>query len=332
MNAFYYKASGKISEYFILYFVLVMALALPILSNAYIYIIYHMPFVHLNFLFTLGCGLALGALVNHTVRFGKARSPLAVFMLTIVALCALKYIQWCVYIPLVVAEAYGFPMSYGQRFAESLYYMARPGAIWQAARIIRELGVWGFGASYKVNGIMLQTIWTAEFVIMGAAALMLSWEQPRRPFSEAADGWYGEMKEKAAADMPENFASLKNNPESSFSDGLIKLIKTRKPDKPSFLSITFYQPPEGSAGEPYYLSIEQIAHQKGKAKAKTLVNYRAVSEEGVRRMIDSNTIGAKRKAVADTVGEAAEEAMEEAMGQAALKAAVLEPAEEAGAL
>ena len=273
MNAPYYNVSNKTSEYFIWYFILVMVFAIPVLSFVYITLIHYMPFVYLNFVFTIGCGALLGRVVNHAVDFGKARRPVAVLVLTFIALCILKHNQWCVYVPMVVADVYGFPMTLGRRIAGMTHYFARPGELAEAVRVINRYGAWGFTKSARVTGVFLHFIWIAEFVLMTAAATITSWGAPLRPFSEKADDWYSERKDKIESDMPADFAGFKYNMENGRFDELLRLTAAGKTDKTKSMRITLYQPPRDIAEEPYYLTIEQVAQNKGKAKAKVLAEY-----------------------------------------------------------
>ena len=291
MLASYYRPSGKSAIEFFLYYLLVMGVSLPILSNVYIYIVHFLPFVYINIVFTVGCGLLVGLMMNRIVKAGKCRNPLVVLILVLIAVCVLKYIQWCVYIPLVVSDVYGFPMTLGERFAESVFYFKRPGDVIVAARIVNEYGVWGFGKSRIVTGLALCIVWIFEFLIMICAAVVSSWDQPGRPFSEKSGAWYEEMKEKAEAGTPGDFASLVGGMENGVYAELLRLAAEGKTDRSNYLSLTFYQPPQGSVAEPYYLTIEEAVERKGKVKTKTRINYLAIDEKNVGSIINREAPG-----------------------------------------
>jgi hypothetical protein len=276
MNELYYKPSGKFSEFFFLYFVLAMGIAIPILTPAYIYLIHYIPVVQLNVIVVVACGAAMGLIASHAAKFGKARNRLVVVGLTLVAMCALKYIQWCVHIPLVVSEVYGFTMPLGERFAESLYYITRPGEVIEAARIINEYGTWGFEKTATVTGVALCIVWIFEFAIMSAFAVMVAWGRPGHPFSEEADGWYIALVEKLEADIPDDFDALKNDLHSGVYSGLARLVALGKTNAESYLGLSFYTPPQGSVSEPDYLTITQMTIKKGKAKMKDLLKLLAI--------------------------------------------------------
>jgi hypothetical protein len=280
MNTPYYKPSGKTAEFFIPYFALIMLIAIPILSVAYIYLIHYIPSVYVNLIITVACGLGLGTAASHAARFGKARNSVIVIILTLVAVLILKYVQWSVYIPLIVSEVYGFPMAFAERWAETIFYLARPGDIIEAARIINEYGVWSFNSSGTVTGGVLCIVWIAELIIIAAAAVTAAWNQPLRPFSEAADGWYAEVKEKVETALPEDVGDMVNSIENGVYKELIKLASAEKTDKLKLLRLTFFKPPDSVPEEPYYMLVEQATEKKGKAKFKVAAQYLAIDAAG----------------------------------------------------
>jgi hypothetical protein len=297
----YYKASGKTSEFFIPYFILVMLVAIPFISVAYVYLVHFIPFVYLNFFLAAGCGLAIGSLVNHTVDYGRARSPFIVLLFTLIAIGALKYFQWCVYIPMVVSDVYGFPMTIGERFAQTFFYLARPGDVNQAAGIINEFGVWGFTGKMKVTGALLHLIWIGEIILMACAAVVSSWDRPRRPFSEEVGDWYDAMDENAEFDMPGDADALRRKMATGEFADLPGLAAEGKSDEEAFMRLTFFKPPPGSASEPYYMTVDRAVQRNNKIKTKTLAEYLAIDARRVREILGKELVESK------TAGDAVDE-------------------------
>ena len=292
MNIQYYKSSGKVSEFFIPYFILLVALSVPILSIAYIYLIYYIPIIYFNVLITIGSGYVFGGLIAHTVRFGKARNPLLVHILTAVAICLFKYIQWCVYIPLVVSEAYGFSMTFAERFSESVYYLIRPGEVYEAMRIINEYGVWSFSKTGTViTGVVLLGIWIAEFAIIAASAFSAVRNLILMPYSEASDGWYVDMADSVETDMPEYFESLRRDLENGNYIELIKLAEAPRSNPAKSMRVTFCKPPQGAEGEPHYMSISQVVMKKGKANTKSLLKYLSIDPHSIDLIVNGEEPG-----------------------------------------
>lgn len=292
MNSSYYKPSGKSTLEFFLLFLLFMGISLPVISNIYIYLVHFIPFVYINVVLTAGCGLLAGFLIDRAVVLGKARSPLMVLALTLAAVCVMKYIQWCVYIPLVVSRVYGFPMTLGERFAESLFYFKRPGDVIVAMRIINEFGVWGFSKARIVTGTPLGVVWVLEFLIMAGAAALMTWVQPGRPYSEEAGAWYAEMTDKATTNLPEDVRLLIGKLEGGMYADFRELARVGAESRQEYLSVTFYQPPEGSLTEPHYMAIDQCEDRKGRIRIKPLARYLAVDGQSVRDIINSGAFGA----------------------------------------
>ena len=271
---------------FFVFFVIFMVIGIPIISTAYIYLIHYIPFIYLNFLIAIGCGCLLGYLIRLAAKLGKARSPSVVLVCTLVAVIVMKYVQWCIYIPMVLDNVYGLYDMYGVditlwgRFVDSFDLFTRPGEVFDWAKSINEVGVWGISsssstaASSVVTGAMLLIVWILEFLIMAFGSIIVSRLQPLSPFSEESNGWYVEMGKKIETAIPGDFNAMRVSMENGNFSGLIQLSKAGKTDPVNFLRITFYQPPKPSSSEPYYLNIRLtnvVKKNKKKAQTKTQV-------------------------------------------------------------
>ena len=286
MRDSYYKPSGLIGAKFFLFFILTLIIGVPILSVAYIYLIHYIPFIYLNIFFALGIGALLGYLILLAAKHGKARNPLVVCACALVAVVLMKYIQWCIYIPMVLDdvfgmyEAYGINMTFWGRFTESLHLFAAPGEVYDWASAINEVGVWGIRArvgaevSDTVKGAMLLMVWAMEFLIMAITSISISRSQPKSPFSEESNDWYVDMGMNIETDIPADFSAIKNNAERGNFNDIVQLARAGRTNNSRYLRLSFLQPPRPSSSEPCYIKIVQItADKKNKGKTKALVRY-----------------------------------------------------------
>ena len=131
-----YKPSGKITPAFIFMYLAILIICVPLLSFAYTYgLFYVVEFsVYGGFLLTVLCGMALGFLVGLAAKVGKARSPVVVILLSIVAVALMKYVQWSIYIPLIYSEMWGASWTLAERFDDTLFLLTAP------AQMFADLG------------------------------------------------------------------------------------------------------------------------------------------------------------------------------------------------
>jgi hypothetical protein len=233
-----------------------MLAAVPVLSTVYIYLIHYIPFIYANFFITIGCGLAIGFVINHASNLGKLRSVPIAAGSAVVAVCILKYVQWCVYIPLV----FDVTIDGGERFLATLELLIAPLLVFELGQIINEAGVWSFSVGYSssgdgipVSGVMLAFVWITEFAIILLTACIAAKDKVKSPFSEESNDWYSEIKDRIVTDVPENFDDIKAGMETGNFISLAELVKQGRKDPNNYLSLVFYQPP--SPGEPYYMTI-----------------------------------------------------------------------------
>jgi len=293
MNLTRYKPSGKISTSFYLFFVLFMVISIPILSIVYIYLTYYIPFIYINFFITLGCGAALGFVATLAATYGKARNAVVAGILTFVAVCILKYVQWAVYIPLIISEFFGSSMTMGERFMETLFLLVNPAYIIDSASIINEIGVWSL-AGADVTGAFLFAVWVIEFIILAVAAVFVARVQPGQPFSEEANAWYDEAPEKIEADMPEDISTVINALDNGNAVDFVQCALAGKTNDSNFMRLTFFKPPENSSSlEPYYVDIEHIiiagTKKKPTTQANKLAAFVAITPETARSVIAQAT-------------------------------------------
>jgi len=296
MKECYYKPSGRCSVMFILFYLGLVVLAIPILSVAYIYLVYYIPYVYLNLIIVVLCGAGLGFVMNLAIRKGKLRNPVLALIMTILAVCIMKYVQWCVYIPLVYSDAYeAIDLTFLDVLYNAFDFLRYPLDVLIYALEINEYGVWSYGrnALDNVHGGMLFFVWFMEFVCIAISAVAVVWEESRLPFSEDAGNWYTKMREKVRANVPIYFDSMKTNLENGDFTELKALVKEYKPEQTVFAELTIYEPPEDAGtAEPYYLTIHNVKisydrKNKENRSAKKLLHCIAIDAQDARELSNS---------------------------------------------
>lgn len=283
MKEVYYKPSGKSSISFLPYFILLQAVFIPILSIVYIYLIYYIPLIYFNFLITVGCGIAAGLVMTAIITLGKVRNNKLALFSGIIAVCIMKYVQWCVYIPIVFTNAYEvLELTVPERFGMSFDLLIHPAMVIDFIGIINQEGVWSiFTINFK--GALLTIVWLLEFLLMAGSACVVALEKSKSPFCEEDGTWYAKMPDEIGARLPENLDGLKTAMENGDFNELIQLSKEYKPDCSQYLSLTFYKPRNS---EHYYLKIEKVTVTEDKGKEK---RHKEVLVEYI--SIDNNSAG-----------------------------------------
>jgi len=189
MKNIYNRLANNLSANFILSLILPMAIAIPVISIASVYLTFYMtlympriPGIFIDLIGPAAGGLAMGSIVSRKAKSSEVNNPKIVIATTLVAVCVLRYVQWCVYIPLIFSEVYeNHDMISGQRTVESFRLFFRPDRVFQSAMHINELGVWSQGDTrYAVNrsfinpenGIGLLLSWVFYFAAMIVFALV----------------------------------------------------------------------------------------------------------------------------------------------------------------
>jgi len=278
----YYKPSGGYSKAFFWYCLLLLAVDIPILSVAYVYLEHYIHIVQLNIVIAAFCGLAIGGIMYYMVKLCKVRNPSIVLVCIIIAMCVFEYIQLCIFVSLIFD-------------ASPLELLLSPGAVFEGLSKIYEKGTWCIGkrcdvSHNNVNGIILLIVWIMEFVIIASCAIILPLRKSKSPFSEMANGWYAKINSQIKIDMPENFDDIKKSMENGDFTEFIRLAKEKKAIGPCFLRLAFYEPPLSE--EPYYLVIERITLDKDHKmkKTKTLVKYLSIDKQNAMEIIQTTSV------------------------------------------
>ncbi|MGY3088722.1 hypothetical protein ACVWYF_001762 [Hymenobacter sp. UYAg731] len=189
----YYQPSNKMPLGGVLLFLLGGAVAAAVLAFVYIYAIWYIPFVYINFFLCLGFGLVLGGVLMLLARAGKLRSPKGVAALAVLVGLAATYLEWTVYLTLLFnseTTGTGRNADTSTSFSPRLFVdvLTHPGAMWNAIGKINETGTWSLKGATP-SGAFLWFVWVVELLIIIGGAYLLARSQADEPFSELTNEW-----------------------------------------------------------------------------------------------------------------------------------------------
>ena len=189
----YYQPSNKMPVGGVLLFLLGGVLAAAGLAFVYIYAIWYIPFVYINFFLCLGFGLVLGVILLLLAKAGKLRSPKGVGGLAVLVGLAAVYLEWSVYLTLLFnseTTGTGRDADTSTSFSGGLFLdvLTHPGAMWNAIVKINATGTWTLKGTTP-SGAFLWVVWLIELVIILGGAYLLASSQADEPFSETANEW-----------------------------------------------------------------------------------------------------------------------------------------------
>lgn len=189
----YYKPSNKMPLAGSLALLAGGIVAALVLALVYIYAVWYIPFVYINFFLCLGFGLVLGAVLAVLARVGKLRNPGAVGALALLVGLVAVYLEWGVYLTLLFnseTTGTGAAADTSTSFNFSLFtdILTHPSAMWLAMRKVNETGTWSLKGSTP-SGVFLGVIWVIEALLILGGAYLMAKAQATEPFSETSNEW-----------------------------------------------------------------------------------------------------------------------------------------------
>jgi hypothetical protein len=189
----YYQPSNKMPLAGILALLAGGVAAALVLALVYVYAVWYIPFVYINFFLCLGFGLGVGAALAGLVRLGKLRSPGAVGALALLVGLAAVYLEWGMYLTLVFnteTTGKGADADTNTSFSLRLFtdIMTHPTAMWVAIRQLNETGTWSLKSSTP-TGVLLGLIWVVEALLILGGTYLMAKAQATEPFSETSNEW-----------------------------------------------------------------------------------------------------------------------------------------------
>ena len=284
----YYQPSNKMPLAGAATFLIGGVLAAIVLAFVYVYAVWYIPFIYINFLLCAGFGLLLGYVLMQLVKSGKLRSPGGVALLTVLVGLVAVYIQWGIYLTLLYSsETVGTGPDADTTTHFSLAtlgeVLSSPGTMWQAMQEINETGTWNLKGTTP-TGLFLWAIWVVEAVVIVGGAYFVAVSQADEPFSELADEWADEE----TLTRPVAFATDAHATRAALEGGQHQTLILH-PDTSDELApysrLKLYAAPNDDACR--YLTLENVTKtrdKKGKVtEAVSVVVKRLVITDAVRR-------------------------------------------------
>ena len=278
----YYKPSNKMHPAGIAALLAGGVVAALVLALVYIYAVWYIPFVYVNFFLCLGFGLVLGAVLALLARLGKLRSPSAVGALALLVGLVAVYLEWGMYLTLVFnTETTGTGANADTTTSFSLRLFAdiitHPTAMWGAIRQLNETGTWSLKGATP-SGIFLGLIWVVEAVIIVGGAYFMAKAQATEPFSEVSNEWATEETLAHPLTFAQDAATTRAALEAGNFQHLTPHVGTGTEDP--FARLKLHSAPNDHNCR--YLTLENVTttlDKKGKASQSTsvVVQHLAIS-------------------------------------------------------
>ena len=268
----YYQASNKMPLGGVVLLLLGGTVAALALAFVYIYAIWYIPFVYINFLLCIGFGLMLGYGLARLVRAGKLRSPSGVGLLAGAVGLVAVYLEWGVYLTLLFgteADGPGPNADTTTSFSPSVFaaLLAQPSQMWEAIRQLNQTGSWSLKGATP-SGIFLAAIWLLEALILIGGVYLVARAQAEEPFSEAANTWADEETLAHPVGFAHDAASLRTQLESGQFHALTPHITTAAEEQFSLLKLHSVADDDSCR----YLTLENVTKtldKKGKPTQST---------------------------------------------------------------
>ena len=182
----HYEHSGKAPLGGILLTLVGGLIVATVLGAIYGFLIYWSPFIYINAIITVACGVGLAMSVGGLAKAGKIRKSGLVTVVGLVVALLAYYVHWSVW---------------AGRMIEA--QITAPGELWAFVSAVNAMGPWSiFG--WTPTGFSLWGIWSIEALIIVGISTLLAHSLIDLPFCEDTGQW---TTEKA---LPEHFALIES--------------------------------------------------------------------------------------------------------------------------
>ncbi len=277
MNDLYYKPSGKVNPISILYLLLAICIAVPILAFIYTYAILYIPLIYLNFLCLAGIAFGLGFIANFVIGLGKVRNTMIAIIFGLLVGIAGLYASWVIWL------GYHFEQEY-MSIAFDLE------ALINEIEFANQQGTWGIGRSGgMVNGVMLSIVWVIEIIAMIGFPVFFAYSKACEPFIENDDNW-AESTVIGPFELVANHTILKQQLESRNYEGLLALEPAENAGQGSHTLLQLYHGENRNQSKEFYLTINNMMEKLDKDgnldfDEKNVINFINISKEAGQQLL-----------------------------------------------
>lgn len=264
-------------------------IAAAALALVYIYAVWYIPFVYVNFILCIGFGVLLGAALAQLVRLGKLRNPGAVGLLALGLGLVAVYLEWAVYLTLLLnSETTGTGSNADTTtsfsFSTLVGLLLSPGLMLDAMKELNATGSWSLKGATP-SGIFLALIWLMEAAVIVGGAYLLAHSQATEPFSEVSQEW---ADEETLA-HPVGYAHDPNTTRSALETGQFQHLApyAGQEGEDKFARVQLHCAPNDPAC--HYLTLQNVSRtldKKGKPTeaTTTVVKHLAISQATYREL------------------------------------------------
>jgi hypothetical protein len=174
-----YSHSGTVPMGAAISTLLVAAVTASVGGIIYAYAFHWIPFVYINFLITLGFGIAIGSAVSIMARRGKIRSNTFLWIASVLAALFGIYIYWAAYLWALAGIG---------NIGLTAFW---PPALVAFGQLLFDQGSWGI-KDLTITGWFLVAFWVAEVGVILWMATSIALTNARLPFCEACNDWTDE--------------------------------------------------------------------------------------------------------------------------------------------
>ncbi|HEY6162208.1 MAG TPA: hypothetical protein VI112_13330, partial [Bacteroidia bacterium] len=194
-DSLYYRHSGKAPALPLVLALLFIPFSAMLFAWCYVWCVWHIPFVFLNFILTLLFGLFACLPVFFAVKKGNVRNKGLVMALSLLACALMIYAEWAAWCALVTQHSFrlGIDRTSLEGRAGFSWYLMHPQAMIALAYIVADTGLWTLGSTV-VSGIPLVMVWLAEAGLTICIGVFAMVDLLKFPFSESWQKWLEEER------------------------------------------------------------------------------------------------------------------------------------------
>ncbi len=251
-----YQPSGKLSLGGLFWGLLFGGLAAVVLGLLYAYLCHYNPFIYVTVIGALATGLGVGFFTWKGVKLGKLRAPWMGGLLAMITAAVALYVNWFMWVHLRLSGTKDV-------------WPVEPDVLWRIIGIINEAGAWSIRGNTP-TGALLWLVWLIEaLIIVGAAALTVSFNIRNTPFCEDCNAWAEDDLDAVSLPYPADIADFR----ASLQDKRLDVLENLTPNEDERhlqLSLKVCVLRESVRGG--YLSVDEAYYEtdkKGEKKEKT---------------------------------------------------------------
>lgn len=277
MNDLYYKPSGKTNPISILYLLVAVCIAAPILSFIYSYAILYIPIIYLNFLCLAGIAIGLGFVANFVVGMGKVRNKMLALVFGLIIGIAGLYISWLVWLHYYANQSAFVEVSF-------MDLITQPRITWDFIWEINKQGTWGIGRSGgAVDGTFLTVIWVIELIAIIGFPVFFAYSKAGEPYLENEDDW-AESTPIGPFEFIQDTGQLKQQLESKNYSGLLAIPPAENGGQGAHAIIQVYHGKHKGQSKEFYATVKNMIKKTDKDgkltfDEKQIVNFIHISKD-----------------------------------------------------